>query len=263
VSKYSISKLGSYETCPRQFQYRYIDRERGAFDSIESFMGSRVHDVVEWLYLERLAGRHPTLAQATARYESSWISEYQTSKVPIRIVKQDGSTQSDYAAVGRKMLCSFYPRFQDDDTRTIQIERKVNFMLGGKYEFEGYIDRLAQKECGTLEIVDYKTSKHTPEEFIGKEADQLRAYALGVMIAEPDVTLLNLRLSFLRSGKDLGGMFRRIDMEPTEKQLLSRIKATEVPSYTVRPSVLCGWCGFNDRCEGPKGSKGGEKPLPF
>lgn len=42
---YSHSSLGSFETCPRQFWYRYIGKpEIEKVETIEAFLGSRVHE---------------------------------------------------------------------------------------------------------------------------------------------------------------------------------------------------------------------------
>jgi len=263
---FSISKLGAYESCPKQFSYKYIEKEKSAFDSIEAFMGSRVHDTVEWLYQARLAGGRPTLKAAVDFYEARWLQCYQQNPVPVRVVRQDGSTQGDYAQQGKLMLRNFYPRFIDDEDTTVAIEHKIEAKIGtSDHVLVGYIDRLVEQKNGVLEIIDYKTGKNTPDEFIGKEANQLRAYAYGYMQQNPEVGLIDLRLVFLRSGEDRTGVFRREDMASVARQLLSRIAATKVDTaYIPRPSALCAWCGFNDRCEGPtKKAKGGSAPLPF
>lgn len=267
AEKYSISKLGTYESCPKQYEYKYVVREKPAFDSIESFMGSRVHDTVEWLYTTKQAGGRPSLKAALDFYQARWLQCYQENSIPVRVVRQDGSTQSDYVKQGARMIEGFHERFLEDTDTTVAIEYEVEAQIGDSpYTLLGYIDRLVRKKDSVLEIIDYKTSKRTPDEFIGKEADQLRSYAYAYMRKHPDVTLIDLRLCFLRSGEDRTGMFRRQDMAQVERQLLSRIAATKVDKALIaRPSALCAWCGFNDRCEGPasKKGKGGGEPLPF
>ena len=48
---YSHSRLGTYENCPFQYKLRYVDRVKPILgNTIESFMGSMVHDALEWLY---------------------------------------------------------------------------------------------------------------------------------------------------------------------------------------------------------------------
>ena len=48
--KYSYSKLNCFNTCPQQYKIIYIDKVRKNDESIEAYMGKRVHEVLEWLY---------------------------------------------------------------------------------------------------------------------------------------------------------------------------------------------------------------------
>ena len=47
---WSHSLLSMFENCPRQFHYRYVERRPAPFESIETFLGKRVHEVLERLY---------------------------------------------------------------------------------------------------------------------------------------------------------------------------------------------------------------------
>ena len=47
---YSHSRLASFENCPKQFEFRYIQKIPSETESIEAFVGKRVHEVLERLY---------------------------------------------------------------------------------------------------------------------------------------------------------------------------------------------------------------------
>ena len=47
---FSFSQISSFEMCPMQYKLIYIDGVKRKYESIESFMGKRVHSVLEWLY---------------------------------------------------------------------------------------------------------------------------------------------------------------------------------------------------------------------
>jgi len=50
---YSHSKLSTFEKCPLKFKFRYIDKIIPEIQkSIESHLGSSVHDALEWLYIQ-------------------------------------------------------------------------------------------------------------------------------------------------------------------------------------------------------------------
>ena len=51
---FSYSSLESFNKCPSQFSFRYIDKIKSNDESIEAFMGKRVHEALEYLYNEVL-----------------------------------------------------------------------------------------------------------------------------------------------------------------------------------------------------------------
>ena len=61
MNRFSHSSLETYKKCPAQFKIRYIDNIRKPDESIEAFMGKRVHEALEYLYNEVLDGRIPFL----------------------------------------------------------------------------------------------------------------------------------------------------------------------------------------------------------
>jgi len=257
VSRWSYSRITTYEKCPRAYRYKYIDREKEAFESIEAFMGSRVHETIEYLY--GAEGRPVPKDEALKYYATRWDQKWNDR---VRVVRE-GETAAQYLDLGADTVAAYYPRFVADELVTRAIEHEVQMALGGKYEFHGYIDRCARDRDGVPWIIDYKTGKNAPAEFIGKEADQVRAYGLAMLKSCEHIDTINLRLDFVRAGAVLEGAIARSDMDKVERQLVSRIEAAEVQSYSTRVSRLCDWCGYNDRCEGPRRAKEPKGALPF
>ena len=74
---YSHSGLSSFESCPRQFWYRYIGKpEVEKADTIEAFLGKRVHETLEELYKLRLGGRALGEPEMLAWYEAAWAKAW-------------------------------------------------------------------------------------------------------------------------------------------------------------------------------------------
>ena len=48
---YSHSRLSSFENCRKQFEFRYVLKIPSESESIEAFVGKRVHEILERLYL--------------------------------------------------------------------------------------------------------------------------------------------------------------------------------------------------------------------
>ena len=63
MAVYSHSRLECYENCPLQYKLRYLDRIKAERDSIEAFLGSRFHEVMEKLYADLKVRVHPLTDQ--------------------------------------------------------------------------------------------------------------------------------------------------------------------------------------------------------
>jgi putative RecB family exonuclease len=247
--EYSFSRITTFEQCARRFRYRYLDCVKEAFDSIEGFMGRRVHDTIEWLFGERLLGRTPSAAETVARYCDRWDEEVVASVRQIRVVKR-GENAESYRRLGAELLTWFHrERFSTDRLETIGAEQHFRVELDGRYRFQGYIDRLARDENGLVHVIDYKTGRRAPQRFEGKEAEQLEAYALAIFL-QTDAPELELVIEFLRAGKILRRRVERSRAPELERRLAARIATLEDATvYPPSPGALCDWCGYNDICE--------------
>jgi putative RecB family exonuclease len=71
MTLYSHSRLGMFENCPLQYKFNYIDKIKREEESIEAFLGSRFHEVMEKLY-QGLRFRVYTLEELLSYYEDQW-----------------------------------------------------------------------------------------------------------------------------------------------------------------------------------------------
>lgn len=246
---YSFSRVTTFEQCSRRFRYRYLDGVKEGFQGVEGFMGTQVHTAVEWLYERRGAGTVPTIEQAVAYYCDEWDRELAACSAPVRVVKT-GIAMETYRRAGAEMLTRYYrERFLSDRLETVANEHHFVVTVGSRYEFQGFIDRLATDKDGVLYIIDYKTGSRVPKKFEGKEAEQLEAYAMA-MFRQRDADEIELVLDFLKTGARLRRRILRAEAEEVEVRLDQRIgKAEEANVFPPTPGVLCGWCGYNDLCE--------------
>ena len=96
---YSNSRLGTFETCPRQFWFAYIAKpEIESPDTVEAFLGSRVHDVLEELHRRQLHGRLLSRDQVVAFYDGLWATRWHED---ILVVRRE-MVAEDYRQVGRQ-----------------------------------------------------------------------------------------------------------------------------------------------------------------
>src|SRR5512139_142895 len=114
---YSHSQLSTYETCPHQYKLAYIDKIETETESIEAFMGSRVHDALEKLYRDLMkVDKLNTLEEILDFYHQSWEKNW---KGMVQIIRKQYSIE-DYQRQGRKCIADYYRRHHPfDHGRTV------------------------------------------------------------------------------------------------------------------------------------------------
>ena len=178
---FSHSRLSSFENCPKQFHFRYVLEVPQTSEGIEAFVGKRVHEVLERLYLFVGRGQVPSLDQVVARYQALWDEHFDAERT--RIVKA-GYSVPYYRDLGARCLAQFYRRhYPFDQDESLGVEKRVVFSLddAGEYRMQGIIDRVVRTRDGTIEIQDYKTGAYVPSQKKLDADRQLALYQIGVM----------------------------------------------------------------------------------
>jgi len=249
MAEYSNSQLATFEQCPRQYKFIYVDRIKRDEEGIEAFLGQRFHDAMEWLYGER-AFRCVPLDELLDFYEQDWAGQWHDE---IKIVKKR-RTQDDYRLMGRRFIEDYYRRHQPfDQGRVLGLERYVRFPLdnAGRYRCKGIIDRLMIAPDGAFEVHDYKTGSKLPEQ---KELDadrQLALYQIGVQTLWPEARERGVRLVWHQVAHDIEMRSTRTS-EALERlkgeigNLIDRIEAEQ--EFPPNETALCGWCAYPDLC---------------
>ncbi len=244
-NQFSFSRLKTFHQCPLRYRYRYLKGMREAFRSIESYLGSTVHEVLEWLYGEHGETSTPDLSAVlddfARRWEASWSDD-------VAVIRVSDSTD-DFYRLGREMLTRFFREtYARDSSHTIALEQRFSVRLAPNLVFTGIADRVGRTEKGRLFIVDYKTSsrKGTPSEF--SEGLQAPLYASCVLRTQ-DGDEAMAGYHYLRHGST---SWHRVTRSRSE-ELLQRFSdlaavACEATEFPARPGILCAWCGFNAVC---------------
>ncbi len=262
MTVYSHSRLSCYEQCPQKFKLQYIDKvETETEETIEAYLGTRVHEGLEKLYRDRDHQKLDSLDELLAFVREQWKSNFSDTIV---IVKSE-YTQKNYLKMAEKYLTDYYKRYHPfDQGRTVALEERIliNLDPAGTYKLQGYIDRLTEQNDGYYEIHDYKTNSRLPLPDYIRTDRQLALYMIGVKNQYPDVKQVRLIWHFLKFDKEVDSTRTDAQLEELKQSTIQLIDTIEEDEeYAASPGGLCGWCEFKPVCRQWKHSyKVAERP---
>ncbi len=247
---YSISRIRTFDDCPLRYRYRYIDRIETEEETVEAFLGRRVHEALQELYgfVKNGVVKPPEWLLET--YERLWDKNLTPD---VKIVRSDYSIE-DYRRRGRKCLEEYYRAYAPfDRAKTVDIEKKLMFTIrDGEDEVDilGYIDRLDWNDRdGIFEIHDYKTSGSLPSQEEADADEQLGLYQMAVRSEWPDAKDVRLVWHYLVFNKEIVSSRTAADLENLEKEIIRRVRGIEACArFDPRPGSLCDWCEFQKIC---------------
>jgi len=246
---YSHSKIGSFETCPLQYKFAYIDRVKvEAEDTVETFLGSRVHEALEKLYRDKRFEKLLTLEDLLTYYNNIWDEKWKDSTI---IVKQE-YTADNYRQMGVRQLTNYYNRHKPfDEGRVIGLETQDFLSLDGegKYKFHIRIDRLTDMGEGIYEVHDYKTGSSLPKQDELDQDRQLAMYSLWVRQNFKEFHKVRLVWHFLAFDKEMDSYRTKEQLDELKKDVLDQIRKIEASKeFPANVSWLCDWCLYRSIC---------------
>lgn len=247
MKQFSHSKLQVYERCPLQYKLKYLTKlkEEGE-TTIEAFMGSRVHDVMELLYRDLLKTKLNSLEDLWKFYDEIWRVEWNDE-----IVINDKKYQKKhYFDLGKKCIRNYYEKYHPfDHDQTLGIEHKIN-LKWGEIEIVGYVDRLAREGKGVYSIHDYKTGTMMDQIYADQDR-QLALYSIAVKQKFKEAKKIKLIWHFVTYGEDV--ISERSDQELKDLkdnilEIISEINEAEERDHFLARETKCDWCGFWEHC---------------
>ena len=102
---YSHSRFSSYENCPMQYRLRYVDQiEVERRESVEAFLGQRVHGVLQLLHERLLDGIVLTESELLAALRADWRREWRAGILIVRVDR----TAEEYQRTAERCLVNYY-----------------------------------------------------------------------------------------------------------------------------------------------------------
>jgi putative RecB family exonuclease len=249
VVLYSHSQLQTFEDCPLKYKLRYIGKiKKPEEQTIEAFVGSCVHIVLEKLYRDLLRCKLNSLDDLRAYYRDVWEKEWAPT---IKIVREELAPEH-YFDYGAKCIRNYYEHYKPfDQSHTLDTEMWVSFALdrAGEYQVRGKIDRIARRPDGTWEIHDYKTSGHLPAQAAVDADRQLALYQIGLKTRWPEAERVELIWHYVGFDIALRSQRTPAQLQDLASQTIGLINQIEQErEFAPRKSNLCDWCEYRPEC---------------
>lgn len=260
MKRFSYSSLETYKKCPAQFKIRYIDNVRKPDESIEAFMGKRVHEALEYLYNEILDGRIPFFDHVVDKYNSNWQDNWHNR---VGIVMTENLTNY-YRNLGEDCVARYYRKYSPFEEPQVGNEIELNFTLDGddKYAIKGIVDRLDHDGDGNWEIHDYKSGKRALTQSQADKDNQLALYQIGLMSKDKEIKSVKLVWHFLQHGIKVESVRTEKQLDDLSKNIKRQIDKIHLQmnsggEFPAKKSILCNWCYYWEECPAQFG------PNPF
>lgn len=246
---FSHSRIGSFENCPLQYKFNYIDKIPVDYeDTVETFLGGKVHETLGKLYKDLKFEKLLILNELLEFFNKIWKENWNET---VKINRTE-YTQDNYRKMGERFLTDYYNRYKPfDQGKVIGLETQDFLDLDekGDYKFHIRIDRLMDMGNGLYEIHDYKTNNSLPpQEDLDKDR-QLAMYSLWVKNQFKDLKKVRLVWHFLAFDKEMESYRTTEELEDLKKEIMDKIKIIEsTKHFPANVSALCDWCNFMSLC---------------
>ena len=249
MATYSHSRLSTFQQCKLRFKYAYIDKLQTEIETtVEAFLGSRVHEVLEKLYKDLKFQKLNTLPELIEYYNDDWEKNWNDK---IEIVRKEYD-EENFKKMGVKFITDYYNRnhpFNESKTIGLETEDFVYLDEEKKHKFHIRIDRLGLTADNTYEIHDYKTANSLPSQDYFDKDRQLAIYAYGIKKMYPDAKKIKLIWHYLAFDKQMVSERTDAELEDLRENILKIIGDVETcTEYPARESALCKWCQYQMEC---------------
>lgn len=214
---WSLTSLSTYEKCPAQYKYRYIDGIKTPPAGGAAARGSEIHASME----SYLNGKSTELPNEVNIY-----------------------TQLLDTLKGKEI----YPE------HTIKLKRDWTPVADGEERwYKGILDvkvlqrvRPGEEPTGA-EVIDWKTGKIYPD-----HDDQKSLYSLAVFAEHPSVQRVWARHIYVDLGKEREKIFDRQQMHELRDAWNARVAKLEAEQeFIPKPNFMCRYCPFSKDKGGP------------
>lgn len=242
----SPSRAGDFKACPQLFRFRAIERLSEPVTTFQA-RGTAAH-----LALQRLYELSPELRTPEALFnlfrgvwgELRCAEEFEGLFASVEDEKVWGLESLH-------LLANYFMLERPEQVQPVERELDMLEPFDEEIVIRGILDRMDRGEDGRLVITDYKTGKAPPETYALPAFFALKIYAL-LIRRRFNETPSEVRLLYLNGPTMYRIPIEDRQLDAMERQLRALWKAInraiEQNNFPPRPSRLCDYCSFRDRC---------------
>lgn len=243
----SPSRANDFLQCPLLFRLRVVDKLPEPA-SPAAARGTLVHAVLERLY--DLPAGERTPAAARGMVDAQWAALLEESPAYRELFATDDE-RTEWLASAGALLDTYFTLEDPNRLEPRERELMVRTQLEDGPQLRGIVDRIDVAPNGMVRVVDYKTGRSPRPGYESSALFQMRFYAY-VIQRERGVLPALLQLVYLGDQQIVRHAPSEAEMVTFEQRVRSIWSGIEDTArsgdWRPRPSKLCGWCSFKDRC---------------
>jgi len=250
MTTYSHSKVSAFENCPHQYKLRYVEKiEPDIQETIEIFMGKKVHETLEKLYKDKKFKKLVSKATLLKFYKDNWEREFS----PDILVVKEGLTAENYRKMGIKFIEDYYNKYKPFDQLTILgLETQDRMTLKNGSQWHVRIDKFACDDKGNYYVCDYKTNAGMKDQEEADSDRQLAMYSIWVKDKFPDAKSVRLLWHMLAFNKEVISQRSEEQLKKLEEETIELINKIELAekndNFPTKVTALCSYCGYKSQC---------------
>lgn len=240
----SHSKISCYETCSKQFKYRYIDSWKPVKESANFKFGICIHTALEKFFQN---GEYPVNI-----FTDEWNN---FKKVDLKYSKyKDWDKLLD---CGQQLMETFLEDEAEKFIEPVKVEEFLQFKIDEATKFFGRSDYLGKVVTPDGEVVnalvDFKTSGRKYNDYKVHLTDQLTAYQYASKVYDFEIEKVGYMVLVKTKEPYIQWFFSERTSEQIEEYLNKvdkRYKQILNGDFDRQTGMHCGWCDYQALCLG-------------
>ena len=147
------SSLKTYLFCPRSYQLRFLEDKSPQFRNSKALFGSAIHELIRQMH----EGDWEMDLLESYRQTFEALEQGENAEIPIRWQNEVGE-RALFGEEAVAMLTGYRDKSYNREAEVLLAEAPFT-LSGGKQVFTGTVDQVRRNPDGTIELVDFKTSR--------------------------------------------------------------------------------------------------------